>query len=65
MSNFSKYYFKTGTIWLVFFSSHLFTALEFNSNHVGILLWKTVKPRDHNEMKQPIEKIFRKYKPGI
>ena len=36
---FSKYYFKTGTIYLLLFS-HVFTALEFDNNHFGILLWK-------------------------
>ena len=63
ISNFSKYYFKTGTICLLFFSSHVFNTLEFDSNHFGILLWKIVKPRDQNEIKPPIEKIFWKYKP--
>ena len=38
ISNFSKYYFKTGTICLLFLLSHVFTALEFDSNHFGILL---------------------------
>ena len=32
--SFSKYYFKTGII----LSSHVFNALEFDSNHFGILL---------------------------
>ena len=63
ISIFSKYYFKTGTICLVFLSSHIFTAVDFDGNHFGILLWKTVMPRDHNEIKLPIGKIFRKYKP--
>ena len=63
ISNFSKYYFKTGTICLLFISSHVFTALEFDSNHFVILLWKMVKPRDHNEIKLPIGKIIRKYQP--
>ena len=43
ISNFSKYYFKTGTICLLFLSSHVFTTLEFGSNHFNILLWKIVK----------------------
>ena len=34
--NFSKYYFKTGTIYLLFVSSHVFTTLEFDRNHFGI-----------------------------
>ena len=63
MSNISKYYFKTDTICLFFFSSHVIKALEFDSSHFGILLWKKVKPRDYNEIKSPIWKIFRKYKP--
>ena len=46
---FYKYYFKTATICL-FLSSHVFTASEFDSNYFGILLWKIVKPRDHNEI---------------
>ena len=40
IANFSKYYFKTGTIYLLFLSSHVFAGLEFDSNHFGILLWK-------------------------
>ena len=35
ISNFSKYYFKTGAICLLFLSSQVFTALEFDSNHFG------------------------------
>ena len=61
--NFSKYYFKIGGICLLFLSSHVFAALEFDSNHFGILLWEKVKPCDHNEIKRPIANIFRKYKP--
>ena len=38
ISNRSKYYFKTGTICLLFLSSHVFATLEFDSNHFGILL---------------------------
>ena len=59
---FSKYYFKTGTIYLLL-SSHVFIALEFDNNHFGIPLWKIVKPHDPNGIKQRIGKIFRKYKP--
>ena len=55
ISNFSKYYFKTGTICLL---SYLH-ASEFDNNHFGILLWKIEKLRDQNEIKQPIEKTFR------
>ena len=55
VSNFSKYYYKTGTICLL---SYLH-ASEFDSNHFGILLWKIEKLRDQNEIKQPIEKTFR------
>ena len=47
----------------LFLSLHVFTGLEFDSNHFGFLLWKMVKPRDHNEIKPTIGKIFRKYKP--
>ena len=63
ISNYSRYCSKTSSIWFLFLSSHVFTALEFDSNHFGILLWKIVKPRDHNEIKPPIAKIVRKYKP--
>ena len=62
ISNFSKYCFKIETIYFLFSSSHIFTALEFDNNHSGILLWKILKPRDHNEIKPPIGKMFRKYK---
>ena len=57
ISSFSKYYFKTGTICFTFLSSHVFTPLEFDSNHFGILLWKIVKPLDHNKIKPQIGKI--------
>ena len=60
--HFSKYYIKTNTICLIFLSPHIFTALEFNGIHFDILLWKIVKPRDHNEIKPPMRKIFQKYK---
>ena len=61
ISNFPKYFSKIDTVWLLFLSSHVFTALEFDSNHFDILLWKIVKPHDHNEIKPPIGKMFRKY----
>ena len=51
ISNFSKYYLKTGKICLLFLSSHVFSTLEFDSNNFGILLWKIVKLHDHNEIK--------------
>ena len=51
ISNFSKYYFKTGTTCLLFSFSHVFTALGLDSNHFGTLLWKIIKPRGHNEIK--------------
>ena len=59
----SIYYIQTGTLCLPFLSSHIFIALEINSDYFGILPWKIVKPRDHNEMEPPIGKIFRKYEP--
>ena len=37
MTIFSKYHFKTGTLYILFLSSHVFTSLEFDSNF-GILL---------------------------
>ena len=43
LSNFPRYYFKKGTICLLFLSSYAFTALEFDSNDCGILLWKKSK----------------------
>ena len=42
IASFSRYYFKTDTICLLFLSLHIFTALEFDSNHFGVLLWKMV-----------------------
>ena len=54
----SKYYFQTGTLYLLFLSSHVFTILELDNNYFGILFWKIVKPRDHDEIKPSIEKIF-------
>ena len=56
-SNFSKYHFKTGTICVLFISSHLFTALKL----MAIVL--VSYPRDHNKNKPPIGKLFQKYKP--
>ena len=58
ISNFSRYYFKTGTLCLFFLFSHVFPALELDSNCFGFLLWK-VKPCDHNETKLPVGKLFR------
>ena len=63
ISNFSRYYIKTDTLCLLFFSWRVFPALEFDSNYFGILLWELVKPREHNEIEPPIGKIFRKCKP--
>ena len=63
ISNFSKYFFKTGTTCLLFSPTHVFVTLICNINHFGILFWKIVKPHDDNEIKPPIGKIFRKYKP--
>ena len=50
-SIFSKCYFNTGTICLLFLSLHVFTTLEFDSNLLVIVPWKILKPRDHNEIK--------------
>ena len=55
--------FKVPATDILFLSSHIFTVLEFDSNHFGILPLKTVKPRDYNEIKPFIGKIFRKDKP--
>ena len=52
---FSKYYFKTDIICLIFLSSPIFTALKFDSDHFDILLWK-INPRDHNEFNHQSEK---------
>ena len=60
---FSKYYFKTGTVCLLFLPWHVFTALEFECNNFGTLLWKVLKSCDCNEIKPSIGKILQKYKP--
>ena len=65
ITNFSKYHFNTGTLSLLSFSWHILTVSEFDINYFDILFWKIVKPRDHNEIKPPVGKIFRKYKPII
>ena len=57
-----RHYLKTGTLCLLFLSSHVFTTLQLDSNCFSILLWKIVKPRGHNETEPSIGKIFRKYK---
>ena len=62
VSNFSRYFFKTGTPCVLFLSSHVFPGLQFDNNYFDIPLWKTVKPRDHTETKPPNGKLFRKYK---
>ena len=61
MSIFSKILLWNWHSCLLFLSSQVFIALEFDGNHFDILLWKIVKPRDHNEIKPPIRKAFRKY----
>ena len=46
ISNFSKYYFKTGTLsslYFLFSCSYIFTALEFESNYFNILSLKNSK----------------------
>ena len=59
ISNISKDYCKTGTVCFLFLSSHVFTALEFDSNNFGVLLRKIVKPRDNiNKIKPTIGKVF-------
>ena len=57
ISNYLKYYFKTGKICLLFLPSHVFTTLEFDSNHFSTVFWKIVKPCDDNKIKSPIRKI--------
>ena len=44
ISNISKYYFRIGTICLLFLSSHVFTALEFDSNHFTLKNSETKLP---------------------
>ena len=63
IQKFCRYYFDTDTPCLLFLSWHVFATWEFDSNYFGILLWKIVKPREYNETKPPIAKIFRNYKP--
>ena len=53
----------TDTICLLFLSSDVFTALEFDSNHFDIPLWEILKPCDQNEIKPPMANIFRKNEP--
>ena len=61
---FSKYHFKTDTLYLfLFLSSLVFTPLEFDSNYFSNVLFKILKPRDHNEIKPPLGKKFQKYNP--
>ena len=55
VSNISKYYCKTGTVCLPFVP----TALEFDCNNFGSLLWKTIKPHGHNEIKPQIKNILK------
>ena len=56
VSKFSKYCLKTDTICFLLLSWHVFTTLELDINNLGILLWKIVKPPDHNKIKQQLEK---------
>ena len=63
ISDFSTYFFKTGTLCLFFLSFHTFSALEFDRNYSVFLLWKMVKLSDRNETKPPIGKIFWIYTP--
>ena len=37
-SKFSRYFFKTGILCLLFLSSHVFAALQFDINYFGIIL---------------------------
>ena len=64
ISTFSKYSFKIGTICLLFLSSHVFTPLELDSNHLGILLWKIVKPGDYYEINHQSEKYSKNINPS-
>ena len=61
------YFFLYITLKLAHSASFIFPcihrALEFDSNYFSIVPWKMLKPRDHNETKPPIGKIFQKYKP--
>ena len=63
ISNLSEYYFKIGKICLLYLTSHVSTALQFDSKLFAFLLLKIVKPHDHNKIKSPITEIFWKYKP--
>ena len=38
--SFFKFHFKTDTLLFLFLSSHICTALEYESDYFGILLWK-------------------------
>ena len=60
--NFSEYHFKTDALCLFFFPSHVFSAFDFDSSYIGILLWKIVKPHDDVEIKPLVGEIFQDYK---
>ena len=47
LSTFSKYFLKLAQS----APFTLFTALVFDSNYFGVLIWKIVKPRDYNKLK--------------
>ena len=57
--DFSKFYFKTCTLCLLFISSHEFIALEFDSSLLVPFFEKIVKQHDRNEIKSPIGKMLR------
>ena len=42
MSDFSKYYFKTATLCLLFLSSHIFTALEFDFLFIYLFIFSII-----------------------
>ena len=63
ISNFSKYYFKTGAVCFFFIFTCIYRFRIWKKNRFGILLWEIVKAPDHNEIKPPNGKIFQKYKP--
>ena len=48
----------SGTLAYFLTFSYAFTALEFDSNYISILLWKIVKQRNHNEIKDTLRAYF-------
>ena len=57
ISNFSKYYIKTSTICLLFLSSHVFTNLELDSNHLNLIASHLTIMKLNHQLKKYSENI--------